>query len=104
MRTYMDIKEFYEGGFLQEVNRQFFHPLGLALEVVFEDDGTLRLGGIQDSREDPEGFIFRGERWENGEAVRKAKNVQNERDKHAPYRNDLFGQEIQPLPEVDSGS
>lgn len=32
----IDIKEFRAIGFLQEVNRQFFHPLGLALEVVTE--------------------------------------------------------------------
>lgn len=29
---YMDMAEFQEGGYLQEANRQFFHPLGLALE------------------------------------------------------------------------
>lgn len=29
---YMDLTEFREKGFLQEANRQFFHPLGLALE------------------------------------------------------------------------
>lgn len=34
----IDIKEFQELGFLQEVNRLFFHPLGLALEVVIEDE------------------------------------------------------------------
>lgn len=30
---YIDIAEFRETGFLQEANRQFFHPLGLALSV-----------------------------------------------------------------------
>lgn len=30
--TYMDLGEFRDEGFLQEANRQFFHPLGLALE------------------------------------------------------------------------
>lgn len=34
----IDIKEFREEGFLQEVNRQFFHPLGLALEVLIDDE------------------------------------------------------------------
>jgi DnaJ-class molecular chaperone len=33
----IDIKEFRRIGFLQEANRQFFHPLGLALEIVEED-------------------------------------------------------------------
>lgn len=31
---YIDVAEFRELGFLQEANRQFFHPLGLALSVV----------------------------------------------------------------------
>ena len=54
----IDISEFREFGFLQEVNRQFFHPLGLALETVIEDDGTERLGGVWDYRDDPEGMSF----------------------------------------------
>ena len=36
----ISIKEFREKGFLQEVNRIFFHPLGLALEVNIDDDGN----------------------------------------------------------------
>lgn len=35
-----NIKEFREMGLLAEVNRVFFHPLGLALEVVNEKDST----------------------------------------------------------------
>ena len=54
----MDIKEFREKGFLQEVNRQFFHPLGLALEIIIDEDGNYALGGIWDYREDPEGMFF----------------------------------------------
>ncbi len=34
----INIKEFREFGYLQEVNRRFLHPLGLALEVVIDDD------------------------------------------------------------------
>lgn len=54
----MNIKEFRSLGFLQEANRCFFHPLGLALEVVINDDGTETLGGIWDYREDEEGMMF----------------------------------------------
>lgn len=37
---YLDTKVFCDDGYLQEVNRRFFHPCGLALEVTeyFEDD------------------------------------------------------------------
>ena len=54
----IDIKEFREKGFLQELNRQFLHPLGLALEVNKDDDGNETLGGVWDYRDDPEGIIF----------------------------------------------
>lgn len=30
--TYLDMNEFRDGGYLQEANRLFLHPLGLALE------------------------------------------------------------------------
>ena len=36
----IDIKEFRESGLLAELNRTFLHPLGLALEIIVEDDGT----------------------------------------------------------------
>lgn len=57
-RQYMSIEEFRSVGFLQEANRLFFHPRGLALEVVIDDDGCAHLSGIWDSREDPEGIVF----------------------------------------------
>ena len=55
----IDIKEFREKGFLQEANRLFFHPLGLALEVMIDEDGSEKLGGVWDYRDDPEGILFR---------------------------------------------
>lgn len=55
---YLDIKEFRESGLLAELNRTFLHPLGLALEVYVEDDGTEKLGGIWDYRDDPEGMLY----------------------------------------------
>lgn len=55
----MDLNEFRSEGFLQEVNRLFFHPLGLALEVRVDDEGNVDgLGGIWDYRDDPEGIFF----------------------------------------------
>ena len=75
----IDIKEFREKGFLQEVNRQFFHPLGLALEVIINEDGSEKLGGVWDYRDDPVGVMFgHGAididkmRYVNGLAVSKA--------------------------------
>jgi len=51
-------KQFRELGFLQELNRQFLHPLGLALEIIENDDGTETFGNVWDCQDDPEGIIF----------------------------------------------
>lgn len=55
----MNIKEFREKGFLQEANRLFFHPLGLALEINIYDNKDCTLSGIWDYRDDPEGMLFK---------------------------------------------
>jgi len=56
---HINLDEFRKEGYLQEANRLFFHPLGLALEVVVNNDGEIEgLGGIWDYRADPEGILF----------------------------------------------
>lgn len=57
-RRRMPVREFQEQGYLLEVNRRFLHPLGLALEIIGEDDGTAYFGGVLDARDDPAGFVF----------------------------------------------
>lgn len=86
----INITEFRDLGFLQEANRLFFHPRGLALEVVVEDDGTERLGGVWDYRDDPEGMAF-------GDPIdaEKAARVKAEFDRHVEERTRLFGDPIQ---------
>lgn len=69
---YMDIKEFRRMGLLAELNRVFFHPLGLALEISIDDDGTETLGGIWDYRDDPEGILFSKETFPK-EQIKKAR-------------------------------
>lgn len=54
----MTAREFQEFGLLQEVNRRFLHPMGLALEIIVEEDGSARFGEVWDYRDDPEGIIF----------------------------------------------
>lgn len=54
----MSIKDFRTEGFLQEANRMFFHPLGLALSVSIDDDGVETLSEVWDYRDDPEGMTF----------------------------------------------
>ncbi len=89
---YIDPKEFRELGFLQEANRLFFHPLGLAMEVVVHEDGTEEFGGVWDYRDDPEGMIF-GDKPDAG----KAAAVAAEKRRRRSCRVGLMGTAIQPL-------
>ena len=58
MNGRMSIREFREVGLLQELNRLFLHPLGLALEVIIDNEtGVVAFGGIWQT-DDPEGFVF----------------------------------------------
>jgi hypothetical protein len=89
----MDIKEFWEFGYLQEVNRQFLHPLGLALEVIVDNEtGEVKLGGVWDYRDDPEGMRFGPGEIEIEKAVRVDKEI-FERSK---ARLETLGYFIQP--------
>lgn len=72
----IDIAEFRDKGFLQEVNRQFFHPLGLALEVMIDIKGVTKLGGIWDYRDDPEGLFFGDEMLEE-EKINYVEDLKN---------------------------
>ena len=56
-RKYVSPKEFQELGYLQELNRVFLHPLGMALVLVKDNNtGNVYIEGIQDHRE--EGISF----------------------------------------------
>lgn len=88
---WFDLNKFRDFGYLQEVNRQFFHPLGLALAVT-EDDETgdvVGIAGIIDNRNDPEGMFYA-----DGIDPVKWKNVERARFYHACIRRarnpDLF--------------
>ncbi len=102
----MDVKTFRELGYLQELNRQFLHPLGLALEVVIDDDtGNESFGGVWDYRDDPEGITYgigqsdldRVQRF-----VIKSQYVESERQRIAISRNKLLGFDIEPVTKTDA--
>lgn len=89
---YIPIDEFCALGLLQEINRLLLHPLGLALEVTVEDDGTERISGVADYRDDPEGCAF-------GEVSRhKAERVALLLDARSEAREAALGYVVQPLP------
>lgn len=96
------VHEFWQLGFLQELNRQFLHPLGLALEVEVDEKGHAKgLGRIWDYRDDPEGIIF-----ETGNVVdfrEKAARVEAHRELMSKSRIARLGYWVQPVPPA-SGS
>jgi hypothetical protein len=89
---YIDVAEFRRLGFLQEANRQFFHPLGLSLEVTVRPDGSEFLSGVWDYRNDPEGVVF----TEGAIEELAVDRVDRERKRHADHRRKLLGTVIQP--------
>ena len=91
----MDINEFRTEGYLQEVNRRLFHPLGLALEIMVENDGTARLSGIWDYRDDPEGLYF----GEDGPESEKTASVALLESLRRQPRIEALGYWIQPVVE-----
>lgn len=99
---YMDLVEFMRLGFLQEANRRFFHPLGLALEMEVADDGAVRLSGIWDYRDDPEGIVF----GSGAIDAIKIASVAVEGSRHLAVRELMFGRPgsggIQPVGWVPS--
>lgn len=93
----MDIAEFRERGYLFEANRMFFHPLGLALEVIVnEETGEEELGGIWDFRDDPEGILFRPEVFDE-ETRDRVNKIREERAEKAGVRFERYGFVLQPV-------
>ena len=94
---YIDIEEFREAGYLQEANRRFFHPLGLALSLGKAEDESWNLHGIWDYRDDPEGIIF-GD-LDSPESREKAQRIDEEWVKRAIVRMKSLGYIVQPIPD-----
>ena len=91
----LSFQDFLDQGYLQEVNRQFFHPLGLALEVIINNGIVESLGGIWDYRDDPEGMAFGNLTKQS--SIDKALSVDEQKQKVAKGRFKQFGFIIQPI-------
>jgi hypothetical protein len=96
----IDIKEFREKGYLQELNRRFLHPLGLALEISIDDSGNEKLGGIWDYRDDNEGIYYD---ISNADLERKTRFndkklfIDTEFENRCKNRKEILGFDIEPL-------
>lgn len=93
--VHMDISEFRALGFIQEINRLFLHPAGLALEVTVAGDGTETISGVWDYRDDPEGIAFGSGMMDET----KKTCVDRMREKKRVYREKTLGFHIQPCGE-----
>lgn len=99
----IDIKEFREKGYLQELNRRFLHPLGMALEIIVEENGEEKLGGIWDYRDDEEGIYYDLVNSDEERIEKFTKNEQfvfDEMMKRSEKRTEMFGSNIEPIPVI----
>ena len=98
----IDIKEFREKGYLQELNRNFLHPLGLALEVKIDTEtGEEILGGIWDYREEETGMIYDLKNSDEDRLFNfraKSKMVNKEMTKKLSERWNKYGFGIEVIP------
>lgn len=86
---YIPPDELVDEGYLQEVNRQFFHPLGLALSV--NDKGDIN---VLDNRDTKEGMHFK----EGVMDFIKYVNVRSLQELRGNIRQEKLGYRIQPVP------
>jgi len=96
----ISVKEFREKGYLQELNRLFLHPLGLALEIIILENGEEQFGKIWDSRNDPEGILFGEDIVGSSEAKEKSKNIAKEFKRILDYREKIMGFRIQKIKSI----
>ncbi len=89
------LKEFQARGYLQEANRLFFHPLGMALTFKKLEKGNVEYLCIADYRKEPGGYMF--EDLSDNVAKRKSDYVNKKRALIAKERMKKHGFIIQPI-------
>ena len=88
----MSVAEFRKLGLLQELNRRFLHPMGLALEVVVNHNlGEESFGEVWDCSDDPEGVAF------DAVDVAKAETVDAMFESKRATREKILGWHVQPV-------
>jgi len=92
MTKTMSLDTFHKQGYLQEINRQFLHPLGLSLALKVED-GKREFHAIYDHRDSKEALIFKPGLLEQS----KADRVEREQEELGQVRLAGMGFIIQPI-------
>ena len=92
----MPVAEFRRLGYLQELNRNYLHPLGIALSVSIDENGDETFDEIWDYRTDPEGLIYADDLLDE-EALERADYVTMKFNELASNRLKHLGYIIQPI-------
>jgi len=92
----MDLDEFKNEGYLQEVNRQFFHPLGVALALHYDDDSKEISLCVWDSRDNPDGIVFHPDVVDD-DMIEKADKILHLKNERESKRITAFGYVVQPV-------
>ena len=86
-------REFRAQGYLQELNRTYLHPLGLAIEIIIDTSTNEEyFGGVWDYRDTDHGIIF-GIKTDKEKATR----IAAEKGKKSAARQNKFGWSVQPV-------
>lgn len=95
----MTVQEFADFGFLQEVNRRFLHPRGVALSIKLDEEkDNWAFGPIWDYRDHDEGMLFGDGALDTDASRDKRNRVEEEYDRHCLHRAALIGTIIQEIP------
>ena len=94
--SFFSVRLFRKMGYLQEVNRNFLHPLGLALSTTIHDNGEESIHGVLVTP-DRAGFIYDESYINSEEAVAKAQFVAERLAFMADKRVNRLGFVIQPI-------
>lgn len=100
-RRRISVEEFRAKGYLQELNRRFLHPLGLALEVsINETDGSERFSGVWDCRDDEEGIFFdiaNSSEYRRALFLTHASFIDDELESRSKARKEKLGYVVEPI-------
>lgn len=92
---YMNLTEFRDLGYLQELNRNFLHTLGLGMEMTTDKAGRTVISGIWDYRDDPEGLCF-NDLSDEGAKI-KSERIHDQLEEKMRYRVPKLGWFVQPI-------
>ena len=91
----MPVDDFVNMGLLQEVNRIFFHPRGLAMAIGVTEEGEHVIMGVRDHRDSGVGVIFNPTSPVDIDKYKSAEELLINRQN---ARQEKFGWTVEPLP------